>query len=173
MCGCFDWNFQKPWRCYQFLIVIFSKKSRSISSSQKAHSKSFKPFEKLNYADCSTGTSLSEALFFAEHGENMLCTETVLNIKNNFCTQHTNNMFSPCSQLGILIFMYWACNSMNNLLSYCGLVDAKIRASFKNLPVMLHYQAIYNLQFGNLPFPFYSHTLWASTGQNRTIDGAQ
>ena len=60
----------------------------------------------------STGKSLSEALIFAstkpqyddrlfielqvqyikttssEHGENMLCTENVLNVKNNFCTQH-------------------------------------------------------------------------------------
>ena len=26
-------------------------------------------------------------------------------------------------------------NSMNNLLSYCGLIDAKIRASDKDLPV--------------------------------------
>ena len=27
-------------------------------------------------------------------------------------------------------------NSMNNLLSYCGLIDAKIRASDKDLPVI-------------------------------------
>ena len=32
-------------------------------------------------------------------------------------------------------FMHWICNSMDNLLSYCGLVDAKIRASDKDLPV--------------------------------------
>ena len=35
--------------------------------------------------------------------------------------------------------MFCACifhgNSMNNLLSYCGLIDAKIRASDKDLPV--------------------------------------
>ena len=31
--------------------------------------------------------------------------------------------------------MYWTCNSLNNLSSYCGLVDAKIRASDKDLPV--------------------------------------
>jgi hypothetical protein len=31
--------------------------------------------------------------------------------------------------------MYWTGNSMNNLLSYCGLIDAKIRASDKDLPV--------------------------------------
>ena len=66
---------------------------------------------------------MSEALLFAEHGENMLRTEIVLNVKNNFCR----------FELGI--FMYWSCNSMNNLSSYCGLVDAKIRASDKDLPV--------------------------------------
>ena len=41
-----------------------------------------------NYATKYTGKSLSEALLFAEHGENMLCTKIVLNVKNNFCTQH-------------------------------------------------------------------------------------
>ena len=35
-----------------------------------------------------TGKSLSEALLFSEHGENMLCTKIVLNVGNNFCTQH-------------------------------------------------------------------------------------
>ena len=34
-----------------------------------------------------TGKSLSEALIFAEHGENMLCTEIVLKVKKKFCTQ--------------------------------------------------------------------------------------
>ena len=48
-------------------------------------------------------------------------------------TISVHNMFSPCSELGI--FMHWTCNSMNNLLLYFGLVDAKIRASDKDLPV--------------------------------------
>ena len=47
-----------------------------------------------------TGKSLSEALLFAEHGVNMLCTITVLNVRNNFCTQHV----LPRFELGI--FMY-------------------------------------------------------------------
>ena len=34
------------------------------------------------------GKSLSENLIFAEHRENILCTEIVLNVKNNCCTQH-------------------------------------------------------------------------------------
>ena len=44
-------------------------------------------------------------------------------------------MFSPCSELGI--FMYWTRKSMNNLLSYYGLVDPRIRASEKDLPVLI------------------------------------
>ena len=40
-----------------------------------------------------TGKSLSEALLFAEHGENMLCTKLVLNVRNNFCTQHVLGIF--------------------------------------------------------------------------------
>ena len=42
-------------------------------------------------------------------------------------------MYTTCSELGI--FMFWTCNSMNNLLSYCGLDDARISASEKDLPV--------------------------------------
>ena len=72
---------------------------------------------------------MSEALLFAEDWENVLCTKIILKVRNNFCTQHV----LPRFDLGI--FMYWTCNSMKNLSSYCGLVDAKIRASDKDLPV--------------------------------------
>ena len=44
-----------------------------------------------------------------------------------------NDNYSSSSELGI--FMHWTCNSMNDLSPYCGLVDAKIRASDKNLLV--------------------------------------
>ena len=44
-------------------------------------------------------------------------------------TIFVNNRFE------LRIFICWTCNSMNNLLSYCGLLDAKIRASDKDLPV--------------------------------------
>ena len=43
--------------------------------------------------------------------------------------EHVLPMFCPCSAL--VVFM--VCNSMNNLF---GLVDAKIRASDKDLPVL-------------------------------------
>jgi hypothetical protein len=42
---------------------------------------------------------MSEALRFAEHGENMLCTKIVLNVRNNFCTQHV----LPRFELGIFM----------------------------------------------------------------------
>ena len=47
-----------------------------------------------------TGKSLSETLLFAEHGENKLCTKIVLNVGNNFCTQHVLPRFE------LEIFMY-------------------------------------------------------------------
>ena len=62
-----------------------------------------------------TGKSLSEALLFAQH------------VLLRF-------------ELGI--FMYWTCNSMNNLSSYFGLVDAKIRASEKDLHVLAFFYSL-------------------------------
>ena len=53
-----------------------------------------------------------------EHGQNM-----------------GENMGRTCSVY--VLRLYFHGNSMNNLLSYCGLIDAKIRASDKDLPVMI------------------------------------
>ena len=50
--------------------------------------------------DILAGKSLSEALLFAEHGENIVCTKIVLNVRNNFYTQYG----LPTFELGI--FMY-------------------------------------------------------------------
>ena len=54
-------------------------------------------------------------------------------------SEHVETMF--CTQIGseLAIFVYRTCNSMNNLSSYCGLVDAKIRASEKDLPVPVRF----------------------------------
>ena len=43
------------------------------------------------------------------------------------------SLYTTCSELGI--FMHWTCNSKDNLLSYSGLVDARISASEKDLPL--------------------------------------
>ena len=46
-----------------------------------------------------TSKSLSEALLFSELWENMLFTKIVLNVRNNFCTQH----ILPRFELGIFM----------------------------------------------------------------------
>ena len=71
--------------------------------------------------------NLCQKLFFLQNTGRTCCVQTDwLNVRNNFV------------ELGI--FMYWTVNSMNNLLSYCGLVVERIRASEKDLPV--HYTAL-------------------------------
>ena len=56
--------------------------------------------------------NLCQKLFFLHF--RMLYTKIVLNVRNNLCTQHVLPRFE------LKIFMYWTCNSMNNLSSYCG-----------------------------------------------------
>ena len=48
-------------------------------------------------------------------------------------------VYTTSSELGI--FMYWARNSMHTLLPYCGLVDTRISASEKDLPVPIQFLA--------------------------------
>ena len=80
--------------------------------------------------DCSFNYEFSTwKLQSSEHVVYINCFLFVL----TFRTIHVHNTFSSCSELGI--FMYWTRNSMNNLLSYCGLVDARISASEEDLPV--------------------------------------
>ena len=62
----------------------------------------------------------------SEHVVYINCSECQNKNKKQF-------VYTTCSELAI--FMYWTPNSMNNLLSYCGLVDARISASEKDLPV--------------------------------------
>ena len=81
----------------------------------------------LSTIELQVQVNICQKLFFLE---NMLCTKIALNVRNNFCTQHVLLRFE------LWIFIYWTCKSMNNLSSYCGLVDAKIRASDKDLPVL-------------------------------------
>ena len=61
-------------------------------------------------------------------------------------------MFCACSFHG---------NSMNNLLSYCGLIDAKIRASGRDLPVPKDL---------TIPFDFEDRILLASHVLNQALN---
>ena len=58
--------------------------------------------------------------------QKMLCAWIVLNSKKN------QFVYTTCAEL--VVFLYWTRNSMNNLSS--GLVDARISASDKDLPVL-------------------------------------
>ena len=69
-------------------------------------------------------------------------------------------MYTTCSEL--VVFMYRTGKSMNNLFSYCWLVDARIRASNKDSPViavqnqqtkpmiLIHFKSVHNYYFINI-----------------------
>ena len=61
-------------------------------------------------------------------------------------------MYTTCSELGIS--MYSTGNSMNNLSSYCWLVNARIRASYKDLPVETNSFVSFLGGFNNTKSPF-------------------
>ena len=99
-----------------------------------------------------TGKYLSEALILAstnpQYDDRLFIelrvqymkipsSEHVVFINCSECQSKNKNkkqfMNTTCSEL--VIFMYWTRNSMDNILSYCGLVDARISTSEKDLPV--------------------------------------
>ena len=100
--------------------------------------------------DLYTGKSFSEALILASTNpqydkrlfielrvQYMKTTSSVHVVYIN-CSECQNKnkkqfVYTTCTEL--VVFLYWTRNSMNNLSSYCGLVDARIRASDKDLPV--------------------------------------
>ena len=102
----------------------------------------------------STGKSFSEALILAlvnPQYDARLFMELQVQYKKNtwsehvvykncflFLFWHSNQfLYTTCSEL--VFFLYWSCNSMNNLSSnlssYCGLTDSRMRASETDLPV--------------------------------------
>ena len=109
--------------------------------------------------DCSLNYKFSTWKLQAQY---MLCAQ----ITFLFMFWHSEQfMYTTCSEL--VVFMYWTGKSMNNLLSYCGLVDARIRGSDKDLPVPkqhFHIRKSCNLynrkwiidkQINNRPDPLY------------------
>ena len=118
-------------------------KRRNFYESQSKHNPEFRKESQRfrQYLQVITGKSFSEALILAsvnpqydkrlfiefpeKYKFRTCCVQKLFfcfDIQNNICTQHVLNL-------------YFSENSMNNLLSYCGLTDAKMRASEKNLPV--------------------------------------
>ena len=116
--------------------------------------KSSKVYDRCNlfsfvwYLAYYTGKSFSEALILASTNPQydkrlfielqvqymkIASSEHVVYINCSECQNKKHFMYTTCSEL--VIFMYWTRNSMNNFLSYCGLVDARISPSEKYLPV--------------------------------------
>ena len=97
-----------------------------------------------------TGKSLSEAFILTStnpkydkrlsidlpvHYLKTTSLEHVVYINCSECQNKKQFVYTTCSEL--VVFMYWTRNSMNNLFSYCGLVDVRINASDKDLPVYI------------------------------------
>ena len=59
--------------------------------------------------------------------------EHVVYINCSECKNKNQFVYTTCSEL--VVFMYRTGKSMNNLLPYCGLVDPRMSASDKDLPV--------------------------------------
>ena len=57
--------------------------------------------------------------------------------------QAQNILMSKQKQTIYVHNMFWAGKSMNNIFSYCGLFDARISASGKDLPVIEYWQGFY------------------------------
>jgi len=74
------------WALFFSVYIFKNSLSWNLQFSVSANMNSFKK-------EGTFGKSLSEALIFAENGENMLCTLIVLNVKINFRTQHVLPMF--------------------------------------------------------------------------------
>ena len=139
-----------------------------------------------------TGKSLSEELILAstnpQYDKRLFIdlpvqymkttsSEHVVYINCSECQNKNKKQFvyTTCSELGI--FMYWTCNSMNNLLSYCGLNAARISASEKDLPVSssgrVHFRSWYFHSSVNLHSSFISSVnlqspaTWSATSKYR------
>ena len=63
------------------LVYWFEPRPRTKTGSQQENSVNA-------WTQVGTGKSLSEAILFAAHGEKMLSTKIVLNVRNNFFTHH-------------------------------------------------------------------------------------
>ena len=115
----------------------------------KCQGAQFKMLQKNIMSIC-TGKSFSDVLILASTNpqyDKRLFVELHENCKLRTCYVHKLffafvltfrtiyvHMFWLCSELAI--FMYWTRNSMNNLSSYYGLVDAKIGASDQRFTCM-------------------------------------
>ena len=70
--------------------------------------------------------------------QKILCTQV------DFCFDIQSNLCTHSTYSELAIFMFKTHNSITNLLPYCGLVDARIRASDEDLPVYTVFHFVLN-----------------------------
>ena len=106
--------------------------------SLKLYYEGLSKFGKFYWLSLGTGKSLSEASILAPTNpqyDNRLFIKLRVQYKKTTSSVHVytfflfwhseHNLYTTCTEL--VVFMYWTRNSMNNLLSHCGLVDARIK----------------------------------------------
>ena len=111
-----------------------------------------------------TGKSVSEALILESVNpqyDNRLFIDYWIQYKKNTSSEHVLYincflflfwysklfLYTTCSEL--LFFLYWSWESMNNLSSYFGLTDSRMRASEKDLPVIIRFSNFLLLDWSN------------------------
>ena len=91
---------------------------------------------KLSYAYCFVQVNLFQKHFFLHQLTHNLTKDCSWIYQfRTWKLQTTQFVYTTCSEF--VVFMYWTGKSMNNTLSYCRLVDARISASDKDLPVVI------------------------------------
>ena len=103
--------------------------------------------------DCSL---IYQVLHEKIQAQNMLFTYIV------FLFWHSEQFMYTTSSV-LVIFIYWTCKSMKNLLSYFGLVDARIRASNKDLPVCKKYSMVHTTTVGGHNLVKFGQRSWWMT----------
>ena len=115
-CGSFNYDF---WITFPFWnICSFWSTVAQVNLFQK-HLFLHQPTHNMT-KDCSLDYEFSTWKSRAQNMGRTCCVHKFLfwMSKQKQKTICVRNIFFPCSELGI--FMYWTCNSMNNLWSYCG-----------------------------------------------------
>ena len=107
------------------------------------------PGNRTNRGLVCTDIYLSEALVLLHQLTQYMTKDSSLNVVF-LMSKQKQFVYTPRTELGI--FMYWTGNIMNNLLSYYGLVDARISASEIDLHTCTMY---YTLQISVAPDWYY------------------
>ena len=121
------WSLQIDTKTNKFFVRISALASKK-RSNQKS-SVQVNLFQKLLFLHQKVAHWFTSSYTKTTSSEHVVYIHCFFVFVLTFKTIYVHNMFWACS------FHVRTGKSMNNLLSYCGLVDARIRGSDKDLPV--------------------------------------